>query len=359
MTLDDDPLFANALPPLVLFTQRLAPEDTLVVPVGFEERALATLRDAASRRDNGFRVLLIEYEPQVESNRLNEALELCALCDAQVLRLRYDRRDPAGIAEAVFEQSGRAGTLFLDVSGMSRLMIVQLVAFAVRTKQRSSVCVLYTAAQEYPPTRDEVAELTSDEAHSFGSFLSSDVLDLCAVPELSSVAMQGQPIRLIAFPTWNPTQLAALHSELQAASCTLVHGVPPSPQLAWRTDALRKLNVRTSRGHCDELEASTLDYRQTVRAIAEEYRKHAVWEKLVVSPTGSKMQAVAVGLCCGRLEDLQVVYPTPSTFVSPRNYTLGVAETYCLALSGALSPMGAASLNEAPSPATEDSRGIR
>ena len=46
--------------------------------------------------------------------------------------------------------------------------------------------------------------------------LSSGVFDVIAVPELSSVALGGQPIRLIAFPSFNTDQLTALVSEIQS-----------------------------------------------------------------------------------------------------------------------------------------------
>ena len=62
-------------------------------------------------------------------------------------------------------------------------------------------------------------------------------LRLSAAQELSSVAMQGQPIRVVTFPSWNTTQLAAVCSEMQASHFTIVHGIPPDPQNAWRRDA--------------------------------------------------------------------------------------------------------------------------
>jgi len=45
------------------------------------------------------------------------------------------------------------------------------------------------------------------------------------------------------------------------------------------------------------------------------------------------MQSLAVGLACGFLRDLQVVYPTPLSFPSPSTYTVGIAESYELSMA--------------------------
>lgn len=47
---------------------------------------------------------------------------------------------------------------------------------------------------------------------------------------------------LTAFPWWNPMQLAALRSELQASFFVSVNGVPPDDGNAWRPEAIRRLN---------------------------------------------------------------------------------------------------------------------
>ena len=56
-------------------------------------------------------------------------------------------------------------------------------------------------------------------------------------------------------------------------------------------------------------------------------------ERLLVSPTGSKMQAVAVGLFRAIQGDIQIVYPTPKEFRAHDDYTRGVRQLYSLPLS--------------------------
>ena len=55
-------------------------------------------------------------------------------------------------------------------------------------------------------------------------------------------------------------------------------------------------------------------------------------ERIVVAPTGSKMQTVAVGIFRAFLDDIQIVYPTPHLFPKPDKYTTGSRKMYRLDL---------------------------
>ena len=99
--------------------------------------------------------------------------------------------------------------LHVDLSGMSRILIVQVVAALVRSAHCARSEVLYCSAKVYPPKREKVETKLAERTDLLGQtmFLSAGVFGLTIVPELSSVAMQGQPIRVITFPSWNTTQL--------------------------------------------------------------------------------------------------------------------------------------------------------
>ena len=79
-------------------------------------------------------------------------------------------------------------------------------------------------------------------------------------------------------------------------------------------------------------EASTLDYQETLNLILDLYKKHSAFDRILIAPTGSKMQAVATGILRGVLADLQIVYPTPLQFVDPSHYTEGVKQIFHLAV---------------------------
>ena len=308
--------------------------DVLLTCAGFEDRASETLRRAVCAGCKEFRVICVEYLPELEENRTEEVTNLCERGEYELERATFDRVSPAGMAERILARLGEEERLCVDVSGMSKLLIVQMMSAIVRCGRLATSEALYCSARDYGPVAREVEYRLAEEADVLGltMFVSSGVFGLTVVPELSSVAMQGQPMRAIVFPSWNTMQLAAVCSELQASYFTLVHGDPPSEEREWRSEAIRKLNRVETLGAAEEVSVSTLDYRETLDLLLRIYGSHGGQEKLVVIPTGSKMQSVAVGLVCGYLRDIQVVYPTPRVFAAPADYTQGVGCLYRLRL---------------------------
>ena len=83
----------------------------------------------------------------------------------------------------------------------------------------------------------------------------------------------------------------------------------------------------------ETFQTSTLDYRETLDCLLKLYADHGERERLLVSPTGSKMQTIAVGIFRARVEDVQVVYPTPESYLKPDRYTVGIGSLHLLPLS--------------------------
>ena len=318
----------------------LGSDDVLLTCAGFEDRAIEALRRAVSAGCRGFRVLRIDYLPEVGANRKKDIADLCAQAQGTLECLTFDREHPAGAGERILARVPDSHRLHVDLSGMSRILIVQIVAELVRRARSANSEVLYCSAKVYPPKREQVESKLAEHTDLVGltMFVSTGVFGLTVVPELSSVAMQGQPIRVITFPSWNTTQLAAVCSEMQASHFTIVHGIPPDPQNAWRRSAIRTLNRVESLPSQEEFDVSTLDYRETLDLLLNIYDTHRQHEKLVVSPIGSKMQSLAVGIVCAFLRDLQVVYPTPRLFAAPEDYTQGVGHLYRLPLEQFVAP---------------------
>jgi hypothetical protein len=322
-----------ALQPIAQF--HFGTDDCLVVCAGFEDRALGVLANALAGRTS-FNVLIVEYRPFVAENRLYEIRALCAAAKLKTIEATYDRQNPVGFGEVLTEKiAGVKGRIILDVSAMSRLLIVQsLVALRQRASGFKDCTVAYSQAAIYPPSEDEVEQALrqsgEDPLYSI-LLLSSGVFDVTVIPELSSTAIAGNQTRLVAFPTFSTDQLTALRNELAPSRLTCIHGVPPGPEHQWRTAATAKIN-RLDLALPDNLLASTLDYKETLDCLLKLYDAHSDRDRILVSPTGSKMQTVAVGLFRAFMDDVQIVYPTPKEFPSPNKYTRGIGDFYSLPL---------------------------
>ncbi|MCY3592754.1 MAG: hypothetical protein OXH32_14100 [Acidobacteria bacterium] len=324
-----DVVFAHLEP---LDSVSLGANDILIACAGFEDRASASLRHAVSSPRSRGRVILVEYLPEQPKNRLEEMRSIAAVSGFQMLGATYDRRDPTGMGSTLAKLAADSTEMYVDVSGMSRLLIVQALVATTRGCGHE-LRVLYSEAADYPPSSEEFQQQArAATGDSPPSYLSSGIIEVAAAPELSSVAMQGEPIRLVAFPSFDPSQLANLIQELQPAYTDLVYGVPPDARNAWRTKALRELNspVLSDVRNAQEHNVCTLDYRETLDLLLKLYSRRSMFDRIVVAPTGSKMQAVAVGLFKSVLRDVQIVYPTPHVFPEPERYTLGTGPMYQL-----------------------------
>lgn len=312
-------------------------DDFLVMCAGFEDRSLEILKRIVSNGCAGFNVLLIDYLPELEENKTTEILDLCEKVKTRVYELVYDRENPEGIGDKIVDiLKVHSGKIFIDISAMSRLLIVQaLVAVGKSEIGFFDINILYSEAEKYPPDKKEVKlKLENSATRSTTIFLSSGVFEVMILPELSSVAMQGQPIRLITFPSFNEDQLAALRSEIQPFFYNLIHGIPSEKKNAWRPGAIKRINqIKDITTGLTERELSTLDYRATLDYLLEVYDDRGVTDRIMISPIGSKMQAVAVGIFRTFMDDVQIVYPTPREFVQPKFYTVGVKDIYLLPLS--------------------------
>lgn len=316
----------------------VCPDDWIIVCAGFEDRATSILANVIAG-GAPVNIVLISYKPEVTENKLDEIRQMCRLNSANVVELTYNRQDPAGFGDKLLETIAPCSDrVLVDISAMSRLLIVQIiVAMSQRSNGFEKCEIAYTEAAFYPPNRaeaeEQLAKSQTDPTFCI-LFLSSGVFDITLVPELSSTAMLGAPSRLIAFPSLDAHHLIALRSELQPSRCSFIEGVPPSTENQWRQEVISAINRLDQIKEKELLTASTLQYSETLKCLLDVYSQHGMRERLLVAPTGSKMQAVAVGIFRSVVREVHIVYPTPDGFRSPEKYTCGVGAFHRLSLEG-------------------------
>jgi len=193
------------------------------------------------------------------------------------------------------------------------------------------VTVLYTEPEQYYPLREQIGAVQAKSAAMPIDFLSWGVSEITVVPELSSVALPDQPTHLIAFPSFDGQQMAAVRKDVEPARISIILGMPLAEHGEWRLQAVRDLNCQSSQRGVDEFVTSTYDYRETLSLLLKLYSRGQRLEKVVISPTGSKMQTVAVGILRAFLSDVKVVYPTPRSFATGA-YTVGIRRIHQLVL---------------------------
>jgi hypothetical protein len=140
--------------------------------------------------------------------------------------------------------------------------------------------------------------------------------------------MQGEPSAAIAFMSMNEMLTQALLSAVYPSRLFLINGHPPVHQ--WRERATAWIHEQLIQEWPDqdnpmkqgpdgewlpERTTSTLDYRETTEMIRELYWKLALNYRIILAPTGAKMQTVGAFIARAMHPDMHVEYPTPKGFL--------------------------------------------
>jgi len=293
---------------------------------GFEDRALSVLEKAAQISKRFKYVIGIQYEPFDERNRVQEFTAKAKNLDVpemQVKWVTYDRYSPQeflGVSGEIQTIANEVSSLVVDISAMSKFLIVTLLQSLRNVKCR--VEITYAEADVYHPTKDmfdwHKQVLPPEKAPEF---LTTDIYKIVTTTSLSSFSMQGYPVLMVAFPTFNYRELLALLNEMTPQHLFLLEGKPHEDQDAWRLDAIRWVNKNSEDNALDKQTVSTFDYLETIVALEEIYQRFHHSHKLIVSPTGSKLQTFGVFLFRQMRPDTQLVYPVTRRFAS--EYTSG------------------------------------
>jgi len=302
----------------------------LILAEGFEARSLTWIR----HRDNELDfmdALICKYNPRTGENRCEELSNAVrSRCSGDVIELDYNRFEPALFEQNFYEISigcSKYDEIFIDITVMSKLLI--MIIMNTLKNFHGDVRIIYTEPNAWGPSEEEYrTEMLKDSAelnnHWLG--LSSFGLDsIVKTPRLSSVIMQGSPIFLISFLSFNTSLTWVLLDEIS----------PPKIQFfghscerhKWRANAMHEINNKLIKDYSahgidfeDNVTADKLNYIAVFEELARIYRERCYRFRIVIAPTGSKLHAVASSLlkiCC---PDVHVEYPTPKGYCS-ESYT--------------------------------------
>jgi hypothetical protein len=215
----------------------------------------------------------------------------------------------------------------IDISGMSKLLIMILLQFF--KKYDKEIIIAYAEAKIYHPTRLEF-EKAKNKIIEPPDFLTSDVFRILHVTSLSSSSMQGYPILLITYPTFNHNEMVALQTEISPNCIIMIFGLPLREKNGWRLDAVKEINSKViDPDYCRETPIlSTFDYVSNIEELEKIYQVHQYTHKILLSPTGSKLQTVAAFIFKQMRPDIQIVYPSTKSFIG--EYTEGSEALWCI-----------------------------
>lgn len=317
--------------------------DVIIHAPGFEGRTMAVTETVSPTA--GARAILLDYIPFNPENRLEDVRSALLARGVAIETediLQYHRFEPGDFEERLevrlrIHCTRRA---VVDVSTMSKLCI--LLVLNVCRILDVEVCILYVEAQQYRPSHDEFRQaIKNNRIHQPTLQVYSGVHGVVRVDSLASVAMQGQPTAAIVFMSFNDVLTQVLLNTVYPGRLFLINGSPPlhrwrEAATAWIHDQVRREweeDNPVSPAVDDDLPmpvrlVSTLHYEETVSLLLDLYWKLSANHRLLLAPSGSKMQAVGCYLVKALHPDIHVEYPSPEGFLP--EYSTGIANRWLL-----------------------------
>lgn len=323
----------------------LSKGDVIIHAPGFEDRTMAiasTVEPAI-----GARAILLDYVPYSSENRLPELRSALLTAGIEVEEadiIKYHRFAPDNFEERLRARltAHSARRAVVDISSMSKLAIM-LVLNVCRLLDLE-VRVLYAEAQTYRPSQEEFEQARSRaEIHQPTLQVFTGVYGVVRVDSLASVAMQGQPTAAIVFMSFNDALTQVLLNTVYPGRLFLINGRPPlhcwrEAATAWIHDQVRReweednpvFSAADSGQAMPKRIASTLNYEETVLLLLQLYWQLSANHRLLLAPSGSKMQAVGCYLVKALHPDIHIEYPSPEGFLP--EYSTGIATRWLLDL---------------------------
>jgi hypothetical protein len=325
---------------------QIAVHGAVVAAAGFEDRTLA-LVNRLRPGPHGHLALLV-YKDWQDDNRVEEVAAAYGARGLQAdesSRLAYDRFAPDDFGDTLHDWllDRAIDQVLVDVSSMSRMAI--LIVLDVCRELNLDTTVFYAEAGEYGPTKDEYEKGKLEGLSRPSVQVYSGISGVLRARRLSSVALQGEPSALIAFMSMNELLTQAIINSLYPSRLFLINGRPPKHQwreeaTAWIHDQLRR-EWREKDNRLDPQNqnlpgrvTSTLWYDETVGELLHLYWALARDYRVILAPTGSKMQTVACYIVKGMHPDIHVEYPTPKGFLHEYSNKVGDCWTVSLGRFG-------------------------
>jgi hypothetical protein len=311
-------------------------DELFVAAGGFEERAckfpqILELPNSASNT-----AVLLNYLPYKPENRFEEIQSSLDDKGCKVVPVEYNLHAPFNF-DTCFKDiliSSQAKAICLDISGMSRLAI--MIILDVVHELNLSLRIVYAEAREYAPSKAEFeAAKEKSEQHLPTSFIHTGVYDVLHVSRLSSIRMQNQATLLIAFDSFNEALCQALVNVINPSRFILINGRPPREELKWREEATAYVhkNLRQEWAIEDDNNpikvTSTLYYNETYELLTTLYWKFSGTHRIILAPTGSKMQTTGSYLLRAIHNDVHIEYPTVQGFFADK-YSTDIREIWQL-----------------------------
>lgn len=311
----------------------------LICAYGFEERSLAWTNFQLKCDAKIASAFVINYDNPKGKNQIRELKK--NLKKMGVSKIHEVSYDGAGTDNIELRIENEIKSIFdtydeivLDITPLTKFLILLLLS-KLETFT-GSLRIIYTEAIDYAPSLEEYDKVQEKFRKSI-KFPSRGFGTILRAKCLSSIRMQGQPVTLIAFTSFNEQLVRHMLGTLSPHRLLFINGSPPRKEFKWREKATGSLHRKLVKEYpigndvnkygFMKRTASTLFYEETISRIDEIYLEVGLYERIIVAATGSKMQTVGLFFAKKKYPDIHVEYPTPDSYYI-KGFSKGIREIH-------------------------------
>jgi hypothetical protein len=316
--------------PEVRSAQKLKPDRKrlFIGAYGFEQRSLGWPAYQAQQGSIFTKALVIRYMHSKGRNRIKELRNcLSKIGVSDLMDFHFNNRAPYDIEDLLSQRFqatlGDMEEVVLDISAMTKLLI--LVCLCNLRMFTGTIRIVYSEADAYSPSQQDYEKSKHDMA-MIATYPTQGFESIVRMKCLSSIRMQGQPVTMVAFTSFNEQLVRHMLGTINPHRLLFINGRPPREDFAWRETATQEIhnrlieeypsdNIIDSKGLLKRA-TSTLEYTETVYCLKEIYDQFGTYERIICAATGSKMQTVGLFFSKMMYPEIHLEYPTPDSYFS-------------------------------------------
>ncbi|MBU0576910.1 hypothetical protein KJ654_04630 [Patescibacteria group bacterium] len=314
--------------PVVSSAAKLQPDSKrlFIGAYGFEQRSLGWSNYQKEQGDILNLALLFRYVHPKGKNRIKELrLALTEIGVSTRVDIPYNVYSPHNIEDIFSQKLGQVlseiDEVIVDISAMTKLLI--LGCLCALDNFEGDLRIVYSEGNEYAPTKSEY-EISKDDMEMIAKFPSRGIESIIRMKCLSSIRMQGQPVTMVAFTSFNEQLVRHMLGTISPHRLVFINGRPPRKDFAWRERATQEIYKRLIEEYRGDNPlnqqrllarvASTLKYNETIDQLNKIHEQFGTHERIICAATGSKMQTVGLFFAKMMHPDIHIEYPTPDSY---------------------------------------------
>jgi hypothetical protein len=316
----------------------------LISAYGFEERSLAWTAYQVKLEAKLNHALIVKYLSPKGKNKIQELKKnLKRLGVKKPTELEYDVAGcddiETNISNCIQNIIYKYDEVVIDITAMTKYLILVLLCKLVSFE--GSLRLIYAEAEDYAPNiadykkyAEKIKNVLKFPSRGFGTILRAQCL--------SSIRMQGQPVTLVAFTSFNEQLVRHMLGTISPHKLIFINGNPPRVEYKWRKKATSNLHNKLISEYplgndLDEngtllRSVSTLNYIETIASVDKIYVEYGSSERIIIAATGSKMQTLGLFFSKIKHPDIHIEYPTPDSYYI-KGFSFGVKEIHELNIS--------------------------